>query len=122
MASVDATSEAGNDCPPVRIVTGGLPGGEVAMPGNLSSQYFTGLMMAAPAARGTVTIRVDGELISRPYIDITAEVMRAFTVKYPKTIPTGALIENGNYVVLFPAGAPHARAVFRPDGSFVSVE
>lgn len=77
---VDAVSEMGNDCPPVRITSTGLPGGSVTMPGNLSSQYFTGMMLAAPGARGTMTIRVEGELISRPYIEITAEVMRAFGV------------------------------------------
>ena len=101
---VDATSEAGNDCPPVRIVTEGLPGGEVTMPGNLSSQYFTGLMMAAPAAQGTVTIRVAGELISRPYIAITAEVMRAFGVEVDLgedvfTVPGGQRYRAREYAI-----------------------
>lgn len=77
---VDATSETGNDCPPVRITSTGILGGAVTMPGNLSSQYFTGMLLAAPAARETITINVAGELISRPYIDITAAVMRAFGV------------------------------------------
>ena len=101
---VDATSEAGNDCPPVRIVSDGLPGGEVTMPGNLSSQYFTGLMMAAPAATGTVTIRVAGELISRPYIDITAAVMRAFGVEVDLgedvfTVPGGQRYRARQYAI-----------------------
>lgn len=77
---VDTTSEYGNDCPPVQVRTNGLPGGSVSMPGNLSSQYFTAMLIAAPAARDTVTINVEGELISRPYIDITASVMQAFGV------------------------------------------
>lgn len=51
---------------------------------------------------------------------IPADVMRAFAVKYPQTIPRGANLDNGNYVVLFPAGAAKQRATFRPDGTFVS--
>ena len=54
--------------------------------------------------------------------DLPADVMRAFAVRYPKTIPAGANFENGSYVVLFPAGATHTRALFRPDGTFVSEE
>jgi hypothetical protein len=51
---------------------------------------------------------------------LPAEVMRAFAVKYPRTLPTGAEIQNGTYVIDFPAGAPHAHATFKPDGTFVS--
>jgi 3-phosphoshikimate 1-carboxyvinyltransferase len=78
---VDAVSEEGTGCPPIRVTSTGLPGGAVFMPGNLSSQYFTGMMLAAPAAKGTITIDVEGELVSRPYIEITADVMRAFGVE-----------------------------------------
>lgn len=52
--------------------------------------------------------------------DLPAAVMRAFAVRYPRIIPAGANLEAGNYVVLFPAGAAHQRAVFQPDGTFVS--
>jgi hypothetical protein len=52
--------------------------------------------------------------------DIPAPVMRAFAVKYPKTIPAGALVEGDNTIVLFPTGAAHTRATFRADGTFVS--
>ncbi len=53
---------------------------------------------------------------------IPADVMRAFATKYPKTIPVGARLEAGNYVVLFPSGAAKQRATFGPDGTFVSDE
>src|SRR5688572_30402645 len=52
--------------------------------------------------------------------DLPAAVMRAFAVKYPHTIPAGANFEGGNYVVLFPTGREHNRAIFTPDGAFVS--
>ena len=77
----DAVSEAGNGCPPVRIVAGGLRGGQATMAGNLSSQYLTGLLMAAPYAREGVTISIEGELVSTPYIEITVDVMDAFGVE-----------------------------------------
>jgi hypothetical protein len=51
---------------------------------------------------------------------IPADVMRAFAVKYPRTIPTGATRNGDLYTVEFPAGAPHAHATFRLDGTFVS--
>lgn len=52
--------------------------------------------------------------------DLPAAVMRAFAERYPKTIPAGANFEGGNYTVLFRSGAGHQRAVFTPDGRFVS--
>jgi hypothetical protein len=52
--------------------------------------------------------------------DLPAAVMRAFAVKYPKTIPAGADLVHGNYAVIFPHGDTHKRAVFTPDGTFVS--
>ena len=51
---------------------------------------------------------------------IPAAVMRAFAVKYPRTIPLGARIEGGYYQVLFPPGAAKQRATFQIDGTFIS--
>lgn len=47
------------------------------------------------------------------------DVMRAFAVRYPRTIPAGASYEAGTYIIAFPAGASHRQAVFRADGTFV---
>jgi len=76
----DAISEAGTGCPPVRVTANGLRGGTATMAGTLSSQYLTGVLMAAPYAHEGVTIRIEGELVSRPYIEITVDVMDAFGV------------------------------------------
>jgi len=54
--------------------------------------------------------------------DLPAPVMRAFAIKYPRTIPAGANLEGGNYSVLFPAGGLHKRALFTPDGAFIAEE
>ncbi len=75
------SSETDNGCPPVVIVARGLPGGDVTMPGDKSSQYFSALMMAAPYAKRDVVITVVGDLVSKPYMVITAAVMRDFGVR-----------------------------------------
>jgi hypothetical protein len=53
---------------------------------------------------------------------IPADVMRAFAVKYPKTIPSGARRDGERIIVLFPPGAAKQRATFSLDGTFVSDE
>jgi hypothetical protein len=52
--------------------------------------------------------------------ELPADVMRAFAVKYPHTLPTGATRDGDRFVIGFPAGAPHKHATFAADGSFVS--
>ena len=54
---------------------------EVSVKGNVSSQFLTGLLMSAPLLGRSVTIRVEGELISRPYIKITLGLMAKFGIK-----------------------------------------
>ncbi|MGY8768000.1 MAG: 3-phosphoshikimate 1-carboxyvinyltransferase [Pirellulales bacterium] len=75
-----ATSETNTGCPPVLVTGQGLQGGQTNIAGNISSQYLSGLLMAAPYAKSPVQINVTGELVSKPYIRITTEVMRAFGV------------------------------------------
>ena len=78
---VGIRSEAGNGCPPVIVDADGLPGGTIAMPGDLSSQYFSAVAMILPYASGPLSIEVGGELVSKPYIDMTADTMRVFGVR-----------------------------------------
>ena len=66
--------------PPLRIHADGLPGGNVKIRGNISSQYLTGLLLAAPLCEGDMAIEVDGELVSKPYISMTIDVMKRFGV------------------------------------------
>jgi 3-phosphoshikimate 1-carboxyvinyltransferase len=70
-----AVSEQGNGCPPVLLRTTGLPGGMVQVRGDTSSQYLSALLMAAPYAQHPVTITLEGELVSEPYIDMTVRMM-----------------------------------------------
>ena len=70
-----------NDCPPVQIDGPAIGGGEVTLSGSLSSQYLSGLLMASPLAPETVTLQIEGPLISKPYVLMTCEVMKAFGVQ-----------------------------------------
>jgi 3-phosphoshikimate 1-carboxyvinyltransferase len=77
-AGVDVRCELGTACPPVVIDAKGLPGGTWTVDGDLSSQYLSALLMNAPCATSNVTLSVRGELVSRPYVDMTISNMRQF--------------------------------------------
>ena len=67
------------DCPPVRIAGGGLPGGATLIDGSRSSQYVSAVLQVAPYAERDVELTFkDGIIVSRPYIDLTLQVMRDF--------------------------------------------
>jgi 3-phosphoshikimate 1-carboxyvinyltransferase len=74
----DAISEANNGCPPVVVRASGLSGGTATVAGNVSSQFLSGLLMAAPYAKTDVELIVQGELVSKPYVDMTLAVMASF--------------------------------------------
>jgi 3-phosphoshikimate 1-carboxyvinyltransferase len=78
---VDITSETGNGCPPVVVRANGLPGGVLRMQGDLSSQYFSAIAMVLPYAKDRLEIVVDGDLVSKPYVDMTSGTMSAFGVE-----------------------------------------
>jgi 3-phosphoshikimate 1-carboxyvinyltransferase len=64
---------------PVKISSGKLKPGKVTMEGSMSSQYFSAIMMIAPYV-GDITINVEGEQASKPFIDITTDAMKQFGV------------------------------------------
>jgi len=76
----EATSELGTGCPPVMVRARGLTGGSVSVRGNMSSQFLSALMMVAPCARQPVTIQIEGELVSAPFVQMTLRMMRQFGV------------------------------------------
>ncbi|KPV45735.1 hypothetical protein AN477_01000 [Alicyclobacillus ferrooxydans] len=59
----------------------GFHGSEVQVPGNVSSQYLSGLLMAAPLAQSPLTIRIENDLVQPAYIDLTLSLMREFGVE-----------------------------------------
>lgn len=74
-----ATSEGGR--PPVTLRARGLEGGEVTVRGDVSSQFLSGLLMAAPLARSPVKATVAGDLLSKPFVDMTLDLMGHFGVE-----------------------------------------
>ncbi|MFT5905275.1 MAG: 3-phosphoshikimate 1-carboxyvinyltransferase [Cryomorphaceae bacterium] len=88
-ALIDALREAGCDVeclknegyPPVKISASGMRGGKVNIDGSISSQFLTALLMAAPMAQEDSEITIVGELVSKPYILITLDIMDKFGIK-----------------------------------------
>jgi len=64
--------------PPLRIRGQELQGGLLEIPGNVSSQYISALLMIGPVLKNGLTLRLTGSIISRPYIDLTLSVMHQF--------------------------------------------
>ncbi|MGO9750623.1 MAG: 3-phosphoshikimate 1-carboxyvinyltransferase [Solirubrobacteraceae bacterium] len=65
---------------PLTLFAAGLSGGELPVDASVSSQFLSGLLMAAPLARSPTRLRFK-TLVSRPYLELTLEVMRAFGVR-----------------------------------------
>lgn len=64
--------------PPLRITGQSLNGGLLEIPGNVSSQYISALLMIAPMLKEGMTLHLLGDIISRPYIDLTLWMMGEF--------------------------------------------
>lgn len=77
----DARSERGNDRPPVIVEANGLPGGRATIRGDVSSQFLSGLLMTCPCAAQAVELTVEGQLVSKPYVQMTLGVMEEFGVR-----------------------------------------
>jgi len=77
-----AASEKNNDCPPIVVQGSGLRGGKTSLSGRVSSQYLSALLLIGPLSPEGVEIEITGELVSRPYVDITLEVLTAFGVSH----------------------------------------
>ncbi|MGD8109044.1 3-phosphoshikimate 1-carboxyvinyltransferase [Vibrio sp. TRT 21S02] len=86
-AGAEVTYLENDDYPPLKITGTGLKGGVVSIDGSISSQFLTAFLMSAPLAQDDVTIKIEGELVSKPYIDITLHIMAQFGVE----------VENRNY-------------------------
>ena len=92
---VDALYQAGAEIrylenegyPPLAIRNSGIKGGKLKIDGSISSQFLTALLMSAPLAENDTEIEIIGELVSKPYIDITLSMMKDF----------GVHVENHDY-------------------------
>ncbi|MBE5203062.1 3-phosphoshikimate 1-carboxyvinyltransferase [Pectobacterium quasiaquaticum] len=90
--------------PPLRL-HGGFQGGEISVDGSVSSQFLTALLMTAPLAAQDTQISIQGDLVSKPYIDITLHMMKAFGIE----------VRHENYQRFFVAG----RQQYRSPGDYL---
>lgn len=91
---VPARSVNGNGCPPLEIVAGKARGGNVRLRCGLSSQYLSSLLLVAPYIDGGLAIEVVEGPVSKPYIDLTVDIMTRF----------GAAVERDGYLHFRVAG------------------
>lgn len=77
----DITYEEKEGFPPLRISGRKPEGGHLCLPGNVSSQYISSLMMIGPTLHRGLHLELTGEILSRPYIDMTLSMMREFGAK-----------------------------------------
>lgn len=102
---VDALRQLGADIvyegqpgfPPLRICGRQLHGGKLSLPANISSQYVSALLMIAPLTEDGLTLTLEGDIVSRPYIDMTLSLMRHFGATADWTDGRTLHAESGNY-------------------------
>ena len=78
-ANIDYVANEG--FPPLRIQGSKLTKSSITLPGNVSSQYISALLMIAPLLEDGLTLTLSGEIISRPYINLTLQLMKDFGVQ-----------------------------------------
>jgi len=91
-------------CPPVKITSNGVIGGETELEPSQSSQYLSSLLLTSPYSNSTIKIKVTGKLPSSPYVDMTLDVMEKFGVSvlrkdYSEFVITPSKYVGGNYIV-----------------------
>ena len=98
---------------PFRLTANGLRGGTIGVAGDLSSQFLSGLLLAAPCMDDELRIDVTTPLVSRPYVDMTIDVMARFGAH--------TRIENaGSSIVVAPSGYRATSLAIEPDASAAS--
>lgn len=94
-AKIEYAGES-DSCPPLLIHQAPMRGGTVSINGSISSQYISALMMIAPGLSNGLTINITGRLVSRPYVEMTAAIMRDFGAQVLYT-DNQITIKQGDY-------------------------
>lgn len=81
-------------CPPIKVLAEGFKKTKASIRGNISSQFLSGLMQAAPLADENITLDIEGELVSVPYVEMTAEVMKSFGADVQLDIPKSIVVSG----------------------------
>ena len=80
LETMGVKTESDDGKPPIHI-NGKIEGNEITIKGNISSQFISALLIIAPRLPEGLTINVDGELVSKPYVDLTIAIMKKFGVQ-----------------------------------------
>jgi 3-phosphoshikimate 1-carboxyvinyltransferase len=102
---VKSSAVKNNGCPPIEVESAKIKGGTVNLNCSLSSQFLSALLLIAPYAQNDLEIVVTKGPVSRPYIDITLDVMQKFGVTVMRenydrfNVPGGQTYQAGSYVV-----------------------
>ncbi|QTA87087.1 3-phosphoshikimate 1-carboxyvinyltransferase [Desulfonema magnum] len=102
---VSACSVNNNGCPPLEITGGEIKGGKVGLKCKISSQYLSALLLIAPYTREGLEITVTEGPVSKPYIDMTVDVMKQLNVELARdgynffNIPGKQVYKAGSYLV-----------------------
>ena len=86
LESIGAKCSSNDGKPPVEV-SGIIKGGELSILGNISSQFVTALMIAAPLSQNGIVLNIEGDLVSKPYLDATISIMKKFGVDVKTEIP-----------------------------------
>ena len=86
LESIGAKCSSNDGKPPVEV-SGIIKGGELSIPGNISSQFISALMIAAPLSQNGIILNIEGDLVSKPYLDATISIMKKFGVDVKTEIP-----------------------------------
>jgi 3-phosphoshikimate 1-carboxyvinyltransferase len=86
LESLGAKCSSNNGNPPISV-SGRIKGGEIQIPGNISSQFISALMITAPKLENGIILNIKGKLVSKPYIDATITAMKKFAVNVETVIP-----------------------------------
>ena len=84
-------------CPPIEIIGTELKGSNVQLDGSVSSQYISALLMIAPTLKNGLQIEFEGELISKPYVDMTISMMQYFGAAVDRE-GSSLKVKSGKYV------------------------
>lgn len=106
LESIGAKCSSKDGKPPVEV-TGIIKGGKVSIPGNISSQFISALLIASPLAQNGVTLNIKGDLVSKPYLDATISIMEKFGVDVKEEKPYKKYsVKHQNYtpiVIIIPS-------------------
>jgi len=102
---VKARSTKNNGCPPVELIGGKVAGGSVDLKCGVSSQFLSALLLIAPFTKKGIEIKVTEGPVSKPYVDMTVDVMKELGVEVDRDgydrfrVPGGQTYRAGSYIV-----------------------